>query len=303
MDGRLLALGIALAVTLIGVGTIIVTMPPIDTESDYTLLDKVSGGEVEPGLYYSYTRDSDIYGRQLEITVVDVRYDGVVAEMSDRQRFGGGMWTCDTENLCALLFDYSDPSEIPDGISVVTTDMGDDRWLYTIDGTGTIDDSILSWNKHITCTFENLVIENDESYGVCISMTGKVSFSGTRSMSVPEYAVEYKDMVLAYSSDYEPGVCVATGAIDAEGTVIYLSADSFAENLVTFTPNYSVILKADEVMYASVKCDRYTLHGNDGVNDYDHYISILHSKYVIKGDGTVNGEDVTERVDIYYKDE
>ena len=64
-----------------------------------------------------------------------------------------------------------------------------------------------------------------------------------------------------------------------------------------------MILKTDEVMYASVKCDRYTLHGNDGVNDYDHYISILHSKYVIKGDGTVNGEDVTERVDIYYKDE
>ena len=44
MDGRILALGIALIVTAIGLSTAIVMLPPVDTPSDYSLLDEVAGG-------------------------------------------------------------------------------------------------------------------------------------------------------------------------------------------------------------------------------------------------------------------
>ena len=304
MDGRILALGIALIVTAIGLSTAIVMLPPVDTPSDYSLLDEVAGGEVRPGLYYTYTRSSDQYSRQLEITVMEVKFDGVLTKNADNQRFNGGMWTFGTDDFREMFFDYTDSANLPDGVTV-SMEPGDveGSTRYVLNGSGTVEDSGFGWNKHMECSFENLEIVEDDETSACYSMDGKLSFGGTESSTFSIYVTEYKDMVMAYSTEYAPGACKVTGSIVSEGTYVYLDAAALAEAFVKSDPNYIVVEKSEEVMYASIPCDRYTLKGSDGINSYDGYVIYLHNNYVIKGDGTVDGESITERMDIYYKDE
>ncbi len=307
MDGRIFALFAAAIVTLAGAITAIVVLKPVDTESDYNLLEKVGDGNVDADLFYSYERESDSYTHYKSLNVQEVDETGIVtAYRSEHEVMTNTSKTFDLDDFMEVLFDFTDEDEVPSGITVDSAQVGlTTEYIYTISGTGSIDTgSVFTGRKEMTCTFTDFEIDLDTSTETVNSISGTVQFDGSRNTTVPNQYFMYNDVTYRFTELLGVPSFTVSGQVTSEGTWIYLTKSDFADELETYYPPYSAIEKSEEYVYAGCECTQYILNGTasstgDVYKDTIAYITT--SGYIIKLKGTINDEEVSINTEIYYQ--
>jgi len=305
MDGRIVAIGLALVVTAAGFGTMFVMLKPVDTVSDFSIIDKLMEEEIDDGLHYGYSCYSDNYKRVLKMDVTDASH--YIISRSDEIAMNGSQTTFTNTEFSDLFFVFAEPTEWPAWVTYEVEELVPGTDLYTLNGSGKIQESMIVESKDLDVEFEDLCITYNTEYDIFTCVTGELSFSGTSTLQIPyittplDYKIEYNEVRYEFAEDAEEGYVVkGYGNINESGGKIYDSVEELvSDNMVGYTPGIAVT-KSEEVLYASVGCYRYTLDGKERGSEYSNYYKTVHEGFLVKGEGTQNGLSTRESVELYY---
>ncbi len=249
-------------------------------ETDYTLLD--SEHNIKKGLTLKFTIEEP-QSHTVETYVVDSVTNGMV-----NLHYTGESTDSDEKELSAYLpsnfyFDYTDKTEIPEGITVTKT--GDD---YEIAG--------MSYRFNY-----DLIQNTKETYDLQIIYDGtavtKVEGSKVLEILYQDSDSPTETIKWEYSTiDSKVFVSGKTNVLFSDQTDV----SDFYSILKYDAQTYESIAVESEEKYGNVTVKVYTLNGTaSNYWEYENYKFYVYNGYVIKEIGLKNGEEYKETLDIY----
>ena len=292
----LIIVSIAVVLTL---SAVIIAVPAQNDRSavygDLTILD--SDENIVQGLTLTYKiHDSDGKGYADAKTVV-TEVDGNNVKFTNTYK---GRWNNETNieldsfSKSEAIFDYTDSSEIPEGVTVKKE--GDS---YRING-GFTEEFGSDYTKY---TFKDLIITLDNTEAV-ISVSGQITDEyvytideGNYEKFTDVYTYKTNDSVLYADWEFEgSSYCDITKDGFFEESVIYaLSMDDYQGATIT----------ESSAKLGSLPIEVYTVNGEVGgvlTEKYEDYKVYVYGKYIISVSGKIDGDewraDITVKTDL-----
>ena len=249
-------------------------------ETDYTLLD--SEDKIKKGLTLKSTIEEP-QCHTVETWVVDSVTNGMVNLHYTGESTGSEEKELNTYLPSKFYFDYTDKTEIPEGITVTKT--GND---YEITG--------MSYKFNI-----DLFQPTKETYNLHIIYDGtavtKVDGSKILEILYQDSDSHTETIKWEYSTiDSKVVVSDKTNVLFSDQTDV----SDFYSSLKYDAQTYESIAVESEEKYGNVTVKVYTLNGTaSNYWEYENYKFYVYNGYVIKEIGLKNGEEYKETLDIY----
>lgn len=296
MDSKaIIAIAIAAVVVIAGAGVAVYLMNK-DTDdepkSDYSLLD--SGKEIKGSFVYIDEKKSN--GLQQKVTTktaVEVKPGdiGAIQELYTKYSdYTEDLTHYSVKQLFANFFDFD--GSAPSGVNVTKTTDGPNT-TYAITGEG---DILGEDGSKKTVKFSDDFYVKLDSGNNILDAKGKASVDGKYVENYNTF--DYDDLSVKFAD----GKAVSNGKSDVELTNCnYPSSEAFAN--AVFAPfdlaDYGDKVTTKDVNYKGVDCKEHVVKGVVKGMNYDvtfHSINGL----MIDGDGTVDGNSMSETVKVYY---
>jgi len=284
MDSKILIVIVVAAIAVVGVAAFFLLGGNGNNDSQYTLLD--SDDNISAGMVIEKTGTSGPQNAHSTATVTSVSGGTVTYTEEASQTISDFI---DTKMPLSrflpednqLGFDYTDPEDIPAGITVTQ-----DGTKYTITGSNT--------EFSVTTSYENFVIDYDGS--TVSSVSGKqlssYTYGGESTSSVVEYKTVEKVLFGKMSVTSQ-----STNTVDV--SQFYLKAVSKFDK-----SQYSGMeIKERNGKYGGVDVVIYNLNGISGGQEYKNVDLYTYHGYMIHAEGTLNqgGEDMKTDVTVTIK--
>lgn len=293
MDGKvIIAIAVAVVVVAAGAGVAIyaINKDNDDPKSDYSLLTSIKTDGAKGGLYYIYENDAKgIYQKTQIITA-----EGTTATDIHISRELTTKYSDYTENLIneihidnnweflTQFFDFTQPEKVPAGLTYSESDG-----KYSISGEAKIGEGS---DKKTVKFSDDFYITVDPS-GMITDAKGTATVDGKYAYGFN--TVDYENVKWKFAD----GKVVVNGKYTANIDDHYTSTEAFvdAEFVVFDSAKYPPIVGTLDVSYKGVDCKEYTFKNGESEGKAHAF-----NGYLIDSEGKQNGEDVSEKVQIYY---
>ena len=288
MNGKVLAI-VAVAVVVVaaaGAGAFFLLKDKDkEPDADYTLLD--SNDNIKVGMTIVTDTDAESMTSHAKYVVNAVANGKVTYSMKSETSGDTVLATfadfMPTGFLTEFPFDYTDPNEVPEGVTVTP-----DGNLYTINGSFKQNDPPIV----VDFTFDDLKINYNGT--AVTSVDGKMkavsTFGGT--VETGEYNFKTKDGVLGGTTNEEfenPSREVAIASFYDDVLMTY--------NAATYAP---ATITSAAGTYGGVDVTVYTINGTDADGDtYENVNISVYKGFMLHGEGKINGENATQTTKIY----
>ncbi len=294
MDNKVIIAIVAAVVVLgaVGGGAAFFLMNKDDDKhnSDFTLMDSISTDGIKGGLYYIYDSSEKGFSTTIEtVTAEETKSNDIHCSQTTDSTYDNYKDLFDVDRFKTLYFDFTDPSATPTGVTCNHTSSWTGT-IYEISGTGskTVD------TGSVTMTFTDVKITVAD--GDCNGASGSASVKGDYEINYNKFKYDIQE---TYSTEMMIlGYATTSGTIHSEVNMHFTSVDQY--KAVVFMPvDVPAKLTPTKENHRGVEADKYVI--DETIESVAYKVTAFAYKgYMMDASGTVNGDDVSANVQIYY---